>query len=142
MEANFYNRDFSETTQPPVDITVDRDSWNKIGGPLKAYLKAKPNADMWELRNLMRAPVEIYGDDGELVWWGFVNRVTIPIGKKQRYGLGMNEVFNYVTVTYSEGDTDVGSDSISINEYGQKEKRLTDTSLNVTNAEARRDLYW
>jgi len=142
MNTIFYNKDFSKTAaQPPADFIVDRYSWNMIGGPQTAYLKAKPNADKWELMKLLRAPIEIYGDDGDIVWWGFVNRITIPIGDQQRLGLGLNELYNYIVVTYNQGDTAAGSDTNSINEYGQKEKFINDTIATQTQGEAKRDLY-
>ncbi len=143
MNVIFYNKDFSQTAQPSKElkISVERYSWNMTGGPRTAYLKAKSNADKWEMMKLLRAPIEIFGDDGKIVWWGFANRVTVPIGDKQRLGLGLNELFNYVIVRYSEDDTGAGSDTNSISEYGQKERLIIDTNLTSTNAEAKRDLY-
>ena len=141
MQVIFYNRDFTATAQPPAKVSVERYSKNMTGGCKDAFLKIENVADKWEMMKLLRAPVEIYGNDGELVWWGFVNRATVPVGESQRLGLGLNELYNYITVTYDEGVTAAGSDAVSIAEYGQKEKSLTDTGLNSTNATAKRDLY-
>ena len=141
MQVIFYNRDFTATAQPPAKVTVERYSKNMTGGCKDAFLNIKNVADKWEMMKLLRAPIEIFGDDGELVWWGFVNRVTVPLGESQRLGLGLNELYNYIIVTYDEGDTAAGSNAVSISEYGQKEKKITDTGLNSTNATAKRDLY-
>jgi len=141
MEVRFFKRsDFGQRIQPPVKFQVDRYRHNMIGGPENAYLTAPTSADDWDYMHLLRAPVEIW-DEGKCLWWGYVNRVTIPVGDAQRIGQGLDEMFNYVTVAYADGDTSAASDSVSIAEYGQKETRISNTNATLTEAEQSRGLY-
>jgi len=142
MEVHFKKRDHSEALQPPeaVVITVDRYSWNAIGGPERAYLKASAPADKWDLMDLLRAPVEIW-DNGKCLWWGYVNKVTSPHGERQRIGMSLDEMYNYVIVSYAEGDTAAATDATSIAEYGQKETRINNLNAIQTEAQQLRGLY-
>src|SRR3990172_434512 len=142
MNVIFYNRDFSHTLPLPasVAVTVERYSHHMIGGPEHAYLRLSLGADRWETMKLLRAPLEIW-DEGKCLWWGYVNKVTVPNGQKQRIGLGLDELYNYVIVAYADGDTAAGSDTNSISEYGQKEIRLNNTNATQTEAEQSRGLY-
>jgi len=142
MEVHFKKRDHSEALQPPeaVVITVDRYSWNAIGGPERAYLKASAPADKWDLMDLLRAPVEIW-DNGKCLWWGYVNKVTAPHGARQRIGMSLDEMYNYVVVSYSDGDTAAATDATSIAEYGQKETRINNLNATQTEAQQLRGLY-
>ena len=140
MDVVFFERDFTGKISLAVDVAIERYSWNMIGGPQKAYLSTEITADRWELMKLIRCPVEIYDDAGGIVWWGYVNRVTVP-QEEQRFGLGLDELYNYVIAAYADGDTAAASDATSITEYGQKEYRLNDNQATQTEGEASRDLY-
>src|SRR3972149_8343508 len=112
MNVIFYNRDFSNALPLPasVAVTVERYSHHMIGGPEHAYLRLSLGADRWETMKLLRRPVEIW-DGGKWLWWGYVNKVTVPNGQKQRIGLGLDELYNHVIVSYADGDTAAGSDT-------------------------------
>jgi len=140
MDAVFYNRDFSHRISPPVEFAVERYSWNMIGGPERAYLNAPRSADDWDWMKLLRCPVEIW-DEGKPLWWGYVNRVTIPVGDEQRLGLGLDELYNSVVVSYGDGETSAATDAQSIAEYGTKETRLNNTYATTDEADQTRDIY-
>ena len=91
-----------------------------IGGPDTATLKIRPTSDKWELPKLLRCPVEIYGEDGSLKWWGYVDRVVIPHGKIL-VGLGLDELYNSISVKHQSGTTSAALDAQSVGEYGTKE---------------------
>lgn len=142
MNIVFKKRDFSETLQPPASVTirVERYRHSAIGGPERAYLRASAPADTWDLMDLLRAPVEIW-DEGKCLWWGYVNKITAPHGPRQRLGLALDEMYNYVVVAYEDGDTAAASDATSVTEYGQKEIRINNLNATQAEAEATRGLY-
>lgn len=142
MDVVFYYRDFSKRLKINADITVERYSWNMIGGPQNAYLKIAPTSDKWEMRRLLRCPVEIYANDGKLVWWGYVNRVSVPF-EEQRIAVDLNEMYNHVTAKYPTTDTSFtpASDTFSIAEFGQKEEIFTVSNAKKAGANRDRDLY-
>ena len=143
IKATFYKRDFSNALTPPGagSIVVEGYSKNMIGGCKKATLSISPCADNWEFMKLLRCPIELYGDDGGLKWWGFVNRITIPNGNEQRIGLSLDEMYNYVIARYKTKATAASSNDQSIAEYGQKEFSLYVSNANSTQATAARNVY-
>jgi len=143
IKATFYNRDYSNALTPPgaKGIVVERYAKSAIGLCKNAYLTIPSTADNWELMKLLRCPIELYGDDGGLKWWGFVNRVTIPIGEVQRVGLSLDEMYNYVIARYASTATAAASDTQSIAEYGQKEISIYVSNSDATQAAAARDLH-
>ena len=143
MDVVFKGRNFVDKMPVPVPVAVEKYSWNMIGGPEYATLTAPATADKWELMKLLRAPVEIYGDDGGLKWYGFVNRVTVPNGE-QLIGLGLDNMFNYVEVTYSAESTaspTTDLDQMSIDLYGRKEHKINDPNGDSTWATNVSSLY-
>jgi hypothetical protein len=140
MNIIFYHRDFSTMIQPKLNINVERYAFHMIGGPDKATLRIDPTADKWELTKLLRCPVEIYGDDGGLKWWGYIDRVTIPHGVI-RVGLALDELYNTITVKYDGGTTDPATDVQSVTEYGSKEFFISLPNATLAEAEAYRDTY-
>lgn len=134
-EVRFYHRDFSGRLNVPVEITVERYSHHMEGGPYKATFSAPAGADRWELKKLLRCPVEIYGDNkAQPLWWGVVNRVTIPQGE-QRFGYGLDNMYNHIQVRYGQEEiTDAAIGTVSVSEYGQKE--LLVRSYDLTGLEA------
>ncbi len=111
-----------------------------IGGPEAAFFRVQPLADKWELAKLLRCPVEIYGDDGGVKWWGYVNRVVIPHGKIT-LSLGLDDVHNAVTVRYKDADTATAIDAESKNEFGRKEFFINLSNADATTATNERDRY-
>jgi hypothetical protein len=120
MNIVFYNRDFTGAVPLNLDIQIERYSHAMLGGPDTATLKIRPTSDKWELTKLLRCPVEIYGEDGGLKWWGFVDRVVIPHGQI-RVGLGLDELYNSVAVKHQSGTTTASIDAQSVGEYGTKQ---------------------
>ena len=98
MKAIFYNRSYEPMPQDLTrdTIIVDRFSRNIIGGPETMDASAPLTVDKWALFNLLRAPVEVY-DDSELVWWGYVSKITIPDGAV-KFSLGVNGMYNSIAV--------------------------------------------
>lgn len=112
MRAAVFQRDFSGA---PVNlggcgVTVESFAWDAAGGPASAQLRATGNpAALARLLNVLRCPVEIRADNGELRWWGYVLDVTI--GGAVEYGVSLAGMFNCVRVAYSyvaEGSSNVG----------------------------------
>lgn len=152
MNAVFFNRDFTPAIPLQFQtVEVDRYSWTMYGGPDSASLRIMTSADKWEMAKLLRCPVEIHGGDGRCNWWGYVNKVTIPYGS-MRVGIGLDNMFNKVAVTYSFMDTgssasseqkqtDWADDDVSVAEYGQKEAILNAQNCSLERAESMRDVY-
>jgi hypothetical protein len=141
MDSNviFYNRNFLGTVSINLDIEIERYSFSMFGGPEAATLKGQTLADKWELIKLLRCPVEIYGDDGGVKWWGFVNRVVIPHGKL-RIGLSLDELYNSVDVKYSAGTVSALHNQ-SATEYGEKEFFIDLGAATLAEAEGYRNTY-
>jgi hypothetical protein len=136
----FYNCDFSTKLNPLQEVRLERYSHNMFGGPKTAYLTATRTADAWSWTKYLRCPVEIYGPDGRLNWYGYVNKIVIPHGPSM-VGIGLDELFNYVTVNYDGGTTSAASNAQSITEYGQKEYLKIDSNALQAEGERSRDLY-
>lgn len=129
----FYNRDFTRTTPLNAIVELERYSHHMIGGPESATLHIKQNVDKWELTKLLRCPVEIYGADGGMKWWGFVNRVTVPHGR-MRVGVGLDELYNSVSIKYLDGTTTAVLDTQSTTEYGTKQFYVDMSGVSQTEA--------
>lgn len=149
MNVIFQNRDFSEKTAQTELATVNRLGWKAIGGPDKASLSMPAGIDRWEAMKLLRCPVRIYADDGSIVWWGFVSRVSVPHGEI-KIGLTLDKMTNSVAVHYAnlpDGNqtpnsaplTTWANDFVSQAEYGIKERIYQLSQGNETQANARRD---
>ena len=141
MKVVFYNRDFSGRLPVSGTVAVDRYSKNMIGGCKDAFLSVAQSADTGELMRMLRCPVEIYGDDGGIKWWGYINQVSIPNGTEQRIGLSLDELYNSITARYSSTATAATTNAQSILEYGTKEFSLYVSNADATQAAAARDLY-
>lgn len=123
-----------------LDIEIERYSHSMIGGPDRATLRVVPLAEKWELTKLLRCPVEIYGEDGGIKWWGYINRVVIPHGKL-RIGLGLDEFYNSITVKYDGSTTSAAVETQSTSEYGTKEFFINLSNATQVEAEAYRNTY-
>ncbi len=154
MNVIFQQRNFSPSIQPAgIRISVQRYSKAAIGGPKQATLRADAprQEDLWELIKRLRAPVEIYADEGDLTWWGYISEIAIYLPSSDEKGLSglkatvnLDSTFNRVAVAYEKvvaGSTN-GSretttwvqDDGSIGDYGTKE--LLDSSPGTTQAYA------
>jgi hypothetical protein len=126
-------------------------SWQAVGGPHVATIDAVgPAIARWELFNLLRCPVEIYNDQGEIVWWGYVADVEVSEGAITARA-SIDTLVNRVAVAYaytSEANT-VGErattayaqDDLSVDEYGTFERLESSGTSNPTAADAQRDQF-
>lgn len=146
MKFIIQRRDFTDLIiQPELDFAVERYNWSTTGGPKQARITATGDrAELFSLLNHLRAPVEILNDNGEAVWWGFINAVNINwdgIG----FGCDLDSMSNDVAVAYTDQNirftTAWSSDADSVAEYGQKEILLTIADATATDALQRRDTY-
>lgn len=106
--------------------------WNAIGGPEKAQIDVS-GQDVWEFIERLRCPVKIYNDRQMVIWWGYVNGVTINDGKLQ-VNVNLTEFANRIRVSYSQVNvagtigekaiTTWAEDATSRNEYGKREKSV------------------
>lgn len=140
MNIVFYNRNFTGTVFHNFDIRVERYSHTMLGGPDKATFKIKSNADKWELMKFLRCPVEIYGADGGVKWWGYVDRVTLPHGVN-RIGKGLDEMYNSITTKHDAGTLTASTDAQSVAEYGEKEFVINLESASATDAAVYQAIY-
>lgn len=136
FSVHLYNRDFSEILRPmELQLQPSRLSWAAIGGPDEAIIDVTgPEVELWELVERLRCPVEIGAPDGQLVWWGYVESVSIRAGNLE-VSVSLEQMVNRVCVTYAEVNvagavgermtTSWYQDNDSIATYGTKEKRLS-----------------
>ena len=109
-------------------------SWDAIGGPQQALLSVENDAiDFAELQSLLGSGVEIFDPSDRLAWWGYVDRVSQPIGTT---GLesSLDDLANRVAVHYRSlepgkdygaiAQTDWKDDLTSQDIYGIKELLL------------------
>ena len=145
MKFLLKNRDFSDmAVQPDLEFSIDRYSWMAMGGPKMATITAKgETAALWSLLNHMRAPVEIYDDRGNLVWWGFL--ATVETDSKIGFGADISAMSNRVAVAYTDQSirytTDWSEDTELTAEYGKKEILLSASDITETAALGFRDTY-
>jgi len=146
MRFRIYNRDFSVViNQPDVVFEVDNYSHQAMGGPKLASVSAVGDrAQLFSLINHLRAPVEIYNDLGECVWWGYIAQVSIN-WEGVGFAVDVDSMSNDVAVAYTDNNirftTQWSSDADSVAEYGEKEILLTMAEATATDALQRRDTY-
>ena len=143
MKVTIYRRDFSAlAVQPGVEFKVERYSRNVIGGPKRATISATGDyAELWNLLNHFRAPVEIYTDRGERVWWGYISAVEPDVNVG--FGADLATMYNRIAVGYTNQNvrftTQWSENADSVSAYGQKEILLSKTDSNLADALALRD---
>lgn len=65
-----------EASLEPISL-----SWDSIGGPQRATLRLEDDTIGFEsMRNWLGAGIEIYDPFDRLAWWGYVERVSQPLG--------------------------------------------------------------
>jgi hypothetical protein len=94
------------------------------------------------LRRLM-CSVVVYGPDAQVIWEGFISRVTFTIGGQTR-SVSLDSMFNRTRVRYTNalggaGTTTVASNAASIARYGTKDGVLSLNSTDATPAANYRD---
>ena len=149
MTIKLYNRSFvAMPTDSRIPWRVDRYSNHIFGGPKAATISAPVTVDKWEATKLLRCPVEITNEDGQVVWWGMVNKVTIPHEEKQ-VGLSLDRMVNRANVQYTEvnenttvagitAQTGWADEVVSQNEFGVRERLLSSKAQSLTQATALR----
>lgn len=149
----FYQRDFSgPRAAAGVTWVVNRYSHAAVGGPVRASLTAYGDVHaLWELVELLRCPVELAGETGQAVWWGYVADVTVRVNALE-IGVSVQEMANRVAVAYSRvapGTATVGErattswaqDGESVTAYGTKERLFGLAGATDAAAEAARDTW-
>lgn len=111
---------------PEVHLEPIRYSWHALGGPEMAEMRAlgSPWA-VWSLCDWLRAPVELFDERGQAVWWGYIAEVTIGTGAIE-LGLSVEGMRNRVAVRYQDQSsgssvsqqTDWLEDGDSVDEFG------------------------
>ena len=146
MKFFLKRRDFTDlVVQPALDFEVGPYSHSTIGGPKLATIDASGSREaLFELANHMRAPVEIWSDAGERVWWGYLAGVTIN-WETITFGVNVDQMSNKVAVAYNDQNvrftTDWSEDEDSSGEYGIKEKLMSLAKGTKSDALQLRDTY-
>ena len=137
----FLNRDFTERASYPWrKVELESLSKSAIGGPKNASLRIEGSADsLWELAEMMRAPVNIWDKTrSKKVWWGYLSRATLHIDDVRRK-VDMRHMANRVSVAYTLNNTrettTFTADTDSVNEFGKKEIRLSAGEMTDTQAQ-------
>lgn len=87
--AVIHSRDFQPQICPNLQPSLI--SWNCEGGPEKAILTISDSHFPFEAwKGYLRCPVEIYNDQGSVIWWGYIHSVR--------------QTFDYLELTYSLDD--------------------------------------
>lgn len=128
---------------PGITWEVGDVSWGVEGGCISASITAKGNLSaLRQLLGILRCPVEITDEVGQLSWWGFVSEVAIETGTI-RVAASLSDMANRVAVAYGSGSTrettEWAEDAESIAEYGSKELLATLSNALASQAEQKRD---
>lgn len=91
-------------SRQPLDylsFAVDSYNFSAIGGCDEAVINVSGGElSVWDLANMLRAPVIIYTNRGIRVWWGYVHEITIEQGALS-VTVGLDSMINRVAVAYS-----------------------------------------
>jgi hypothetical protein len=146
MRVIFRERDFSRDLLPlPLTYRVGWLSHSVFGGPKAAEISAiGADLALWELIEYVRRPVDIYNDQGERVWWGFVAQVDLQVGTVKA-SVGIDTMFNRIAVAYTSDEfgrqtTAWAQDEESVTEYGIRELLMTISGSSADHAEAARTM--
>lgn len=152
LSVSFKARNFADMPSPAgLAFRVKGLTWAAMGGPKRATLEVQAAAgsvDLAAVGGLLRAPVEIYGEDGQIAWWGLVWDVVIEdgaVGVK----LSLDDLANRVRVVYGETRPEVlgtgrrattgwVEDAASQADYGVKEGQFELAVASVEQAESYR----
>ena len=145
MKMVFYNRDFSPRIQPNLTGNVTRLSWDRVGGckEMTATLTGDRN-EVLALINDLRSPVEVTGQEGIPVFWGFIYEVIVNDGGIQ-YGNSLEGLYNRVKINYSPVDSDTvystswKQNNFSVEIYGKKEYIGSMSGVNADVATMKQD---
>jgi hypothetical protein len=150
LTVNLYKPDFTDKLQPPnVKFAAQSISWRNIGGPDVATVQGTGDWDLDEAINFLRCPIEIFGPNGDCIWWGYVDSIR-AIDKEIEYGVGMDTVSNDVMVLYPKSvahnvqiqtywSSTIYGTNDSITRLGTKQKQSTTNSPGQAAGDALRD---
>lgn len=121
------------------------------GGPRAARVAVSGDEGaLLAIRTLLRSPVEIYDEEADLVWWGYVHRATVRLGNVS-VSWSLDEMANRVAVVFTrqtptaggskKAQTPWAEQSTSILEYGVKERLITLSDGDDVGAESYRDSW-
>jgi len=149
----FYSRDFNYVREVPgVELVVEWYSWHEEGGPFRAELSANGfEDDIWQLVEHLRAPVEIFNENGDSVWWGYLHEIGIQRDAIKDV-ISLDEMYNRVGVLYTlsaPGSTSIGGSAAtawaentdSSERYGTRELLIALSAGNAAQADNQRDIW-
>lgn len=122
--------------RPRADFSVQTISFNEVGGPRQATIKA--TGDRSALANtfdLLGCPVEVRNLYGEAVWWGRITGVNAG-----NEGVSLDDMSNSIAIAYTTVDGSGAStaakttflqDALSVAEYGEKQLLKTASSISA-----------
>ena len=147
LKVRFLQRNLTIEQVLPAGLSVEVGRYSKtvFGGCDKAELEITGDpTDQFEFLNYLRDGIEIFDENGNEVWWGFVQRVEISHGEVQ-ITADLDEMSNKIALAYnliSAGGNTVGvrrttswiTDADSIAKFGTKELLESGGSMNAVEA--------
>ena len=109
------------------DVRIVPTHWGAAatGGPEYAILEVYgPEAALWNCLEWLRYGVEIGNGQGQSVWWGYVESLSLDTPSVS-VSLSLENLSNSVKVEYGEGSTGYSEDAASIAEFGRKQRVLS-----------------
>lgn len=147
MKVRFLQRNLITEQVLPAGLSVEVTRYSKtvFGGCDRAEIEITGDpTDQFEFLNYLRDGIEIFDENGNEVWWGFVQRVEISHGQVQLTA-DMDEMSNKIALAYnliSAGGNTVGvrrttpwiTNADSIAKFGAKELLESGGSMNAVEA--------
>lgn len=130
-----------------LDFAPREAAWADIGGPAEATIEARGSiTSIRSLVDKLGRGVDIFGDRGEVVWHGIVDRVTIRDGQYEHV-FSLERMVNSVSVTYyrvsgsadttgTKAQSDWEIDGTSTNKYGVMQSLIGRGKLTTAEAQA------
>lgn len=120
-----------------LTFSVQEMKYSFFGGCISSQTIATgEKTELIQLLRLVGKFVDIF-EEGKPIWWGFINSVSVQIGKTI-LEVSLKDLYNAVKVVYTDGfsrkDTDWFSDDESIETFGRKE--ILQSENDITEAEA------
>lgn len=144
-----WNKTWPTDYDAPLDLEYSprEASWADIGGPAEATIEARGAfASMQSLVDQLGKGIDIFGDRGEVVWHGIVDRVTIRDGQYEHV-FSLDRMVNSVAITYHQisGSADTTgtktksaweTDGASVTKYGVMQSLIGRAKLTLAEAQA------
>lgn len=144
LSIELQDRAYTRVLPPErLRLTVSGYGWAVQGGPRWAEIELSGETGaLLEARNWLRHTVIIRNQNNDPVWWGYVDRVEVPLGALT-LAADLAEMRNYIKVGYTNADgvasyTAWAEDTYSTGEYGYREEILSST-LDAAEAATLRD---